>query len=196
MAEFSIIADVSDFLVKRFKENLSPEPLQSPEAIQLASPSDKNVDFQLGLYLYDVKEFSEYRQSEMIRNERKQTRPPLPLTLSYMLFLNNKAQMAAGAQAEMRVLGRAMQYIVDNPVISMGDVHPFEEADPDLDPSINQVNLSFDDKVKIWQAMNIPYQVAVYFTVSPVMLSSRVSKDIRRVTHMETVLKNGNDKTT
>lgn len=185
MAEFSIIADVSDFLIKKLKENLCPELIQSPETILLASPNDKNVNFQLGLYLYDMKEFSEYRQSEMIRGLNTQTRPPRPFTLYFMLYLNSKAQMAAGAQAEMRILGRAVQYLSDEPEISVLDAHMFEDAEPDENPSIALINISFDEKIKIWQALNTPFQMAVYFTVSPVLLSSRTKQDISRVTHIE-----------
>lgn len=188
MADFSIIADISDLLIKKLRENMCPEPMQSPEAIQLAAPSEKNVDFQLGLFLYDMKEFSEYRSSGMVREKRTQTPPPKPLTLHFMLFLNNKAQLAAGAQAEMRILARAMQYLFDNPYLSMSDAHNFEE-EPDPEAAITFLNMSFEEKMRVWQALNVPYQVATYFTVAPVLISSRIKQSIVRVTEFDARIK-------
>ena len=48
MADFSIVSDVSNELLKVLRDNICPELIQSPEAISLAIPSDKNADFQLG----------------------------------------------------------------------------------------------------------------------------------------------------
>ena len=50
MADFSIISDVSNEVLKLLRENICPELIQSPESIALAAPTDKNADFQLGLY--------------------------------------------------------------------------------------------------------------------------------------------------
>lgn len=181
MADFSIIADVSSLLVKRLREEICPEPLQSPEAIQLVGPTDKNADFQLGLYLYDIRDFGEYRISGQVRGPNSEkTFPPRPLTLSYLLFLNSKAQIAAGAEAEQRILGRAIQALADHPEVDIQTAHLFE-GEPDENAAVTFLNLSFEDKSKIWSCLNIPYQVAVYFNVSPVMLSSRRSEPFTRV---------------
>lgn len=188
MADFSIIADMSDLLIKKLRENMCPEPMQSPEAIQLASPLEKNVDFRLGLFLYDIKELGEYRSSGMVREKRIQTPPPKPMTLSFMLFLNNKAQLAAGAQAEMRILARAMQYFFDNPFLDISQAHSFED-EPDPEAAISFLNMSFEEKARVWQALNAPYQVATYFTVAPVLISSRIKTPIVRVTELDAQLK-------
>ena len=47
MADFSIISDVSNEVLKLLRENICPELIQSPESIALAAPTDKNADFQL-----------------------------------------------------------------------------------------------------------------------------------------------------
>ena len=46
MADFSIISDVSNEVLKLLRENICPELIQSPESIALAAPTDKNADFQ------------------------------------------------------------------------------------------------------------------------------------------------------
>lgn len=44
MADFSIISDVSNEVLKLLRENICPELIQSPESIALAAPTDKNAD--------------------------------------------------------------------------------------------------------------------------------------------------------
>ena len=89
MADFSIISDVSNEVLKVLREQICPELIQSPESIALAMPTDKNADFQLGLYLYDVQELREYRQMDQIRLRGNQSQyPPKPRKVAvFLLFL-------------------------------------------------------------------------------------------------------------
>lgn len=188
MADFSIISDVSDTLIRLMRDSLCPEPVQSPESIKLASPADKNADFQLGLFLYDIREYGEYRSSAPVRRtDNTRTPPPKPLALFYLLFLNSKAQIAAGAEAEQRILGRGLQALTDNPFIRVAR-SALPDSPPEEPASITFLTLSFDDKSKIWSALTMPYQVGVYFSVSPVLLSSRRSESVVRVTDADFTL--------
>lgn len=181
MADFSVVADVSNTLLRLLRRELCPEPVQSPESIRLAAPTDKTGDFQLGIFLYDLRELGEYRTSApVLRGETVRTPPPKTLTLSYMIFLNAKAQIASGAEAEQRILARAMQVLADNPSVDAAQQPSAETSDGAA--GITFQNLSFEDKSKIWASLNTPYQVGIYFTVSPVFLSSRRSADFVRVT--------------
>ena len=76
MADFSIISDVSNEVLKLLRENICPELIQSPESIALAAPTDKNADFQLGLYLYDIQELREYQQQDMNYNPQQMNTEP------------------------------------------------------------------------------------------------------------------------
>lgn len=182
MADFSIISDTSSALLKLLRENLCPDPVVSPESISLVSPSDKNGDFQLGLYLYDLRELCEYRNTTPVHNENSlRTRPPKPLSLYYVLFINNKAQISAGAEMEQRIFGRAIQTISDCGRLGLSEANPYLQPDEDT-AAISLLNHSFEDKTKIWSALQSPYQMGVYFMVSPVLLSSRVQERITRVT--------------
>lgn len=186
MADFSIIADMSEAVLRKLREALCPEAMQSPEAIQIAAPTDKNGDFQLGIFLYDIREMSEYRSSTKIRNANgTKTLPPKPLSLFYMLFLNSRAQVASGAQAEQRILGRAIQALSDDPFMDVTAVHAFDDPEEEA-AGITFLNLSFEDKTKIWQGLSTPYQVALYFSVSPVLISSRKVTPFSRVIAAET----------
>ncbi len=184
MAEFSIIADVSNAVLKLLRENVCPEPVQVPEAVMLTSPSDKNSDFQLGIFLYDVKDYSEYRSSVPTRDKNTLQMPDRPLSLSYMLYLNSKSQMTIGAETEQRIIGRSLQTLMDNPVVNISLAHPYQNSD-EANAGITLLNMPFEEKSKVWSSLSLPYQVGVYFTVSPVMLSSRNTKDFVRVKSLE-----------
>jgi hypothetical protein len=181
MADFSIIADASATLLRMLRAELCPEPIQSPESISLNAPTDKNADFMLGAYLYDVKELSEYRATTMAYDERNmRTSPAKPLSLYYVLFINNKAQVAAGAEMEQRIFGRVIQIMMDNPQLMLRETNPYLAEDED-DAAISLLTLTFEDKSKIWQALSAPYQLGVFLNVSPLMLTPRSTMPVSRV---------------
>lgn len=180
MADYSIIADVSSSVLKIFRESLCPELIASPESIALVTPTDKNGDFQLGMFLYDIKELSEYRSNiPHVGHDNMRRFPDFPLTLSYLLFTNSKAQIAAGADMEQRILGKAIQAIRDNSTVNLKGTNPYL-GDYEETTGISVVNLNFEDKSKIWSALSTPYQVGVYFAVSPVFITpQRVIETVR-----------------
>ena len=181
MADFSIISDVSNAILKLLREQICPELIQSPESIMLISPSDKNADFQLGLYLYDIQELREYKQMDLIRMGKSTAKyPPKPLNLYFALFINSKAQITSDAENEQRILGRAMQVLMDNAILYDNSGEWDEES-----ASITFLPLSFEDKTKLWSVLSMPYQLAVYFSVSPVLLSSRRVHRFTRVLSAE-----------
>ena len=180
MADFSIISDVSNEVLNVLREQICPELIQSPESIALGIPSDKNADFQLGLYLYDVQELREYRQMDPIRLWWVlRLVSPKPLTLYYALYVNTKSQLTSNAENEQRILGRALQVLMDHAILY--DMEGEEEASA----SITILPLSFEEKTKIWSVLNVPYQLGIYFSVSPVLLSSRRVRSFKRVVAAE-----------
>lgn len=185
MADFSIVADVSAGLLKLLRAQMCPTPVSAPESIRLAAPTDKNGDFQLGLYLYDLRELGEYRAGAMQRGaDNIRRRPPRPLTLHYMLFLNSKAQITTGAESEQRILARALQILADYPALDINEVHPFSQ-ELEESAAITMLTLTFEEKTKIWAALSTPYQLGIYFSVSPLMLSSRREEPFARVREVE-----------
>ena len=180
MADFSIISDVSNEVLKLLRENICPELIQSPESIALAAPTDKNADFQLGLYLYDIQELREYQNLDMIRLRGNQAQyPPKPLNLFFVLYMNTKSQMMSNVENEQRILGRAMQVLMDHAIL-------YETAENDeTSASITLLPMSYEEKTKIWSVLSIPYQLGIYFSVAPVLLSSRRIRSFKRVVAAE-----------
>ena len=177
MGDFNVISEVSNAILKTMRDNLCPELIQSPESIMLTVPSDKNADFQLGLYLYDIQEMREYRQTEYVRISHSQRQlPPKPLNLYYALYINSKSQLTVDAENEQRILGRVMQILMDYPIL------PETTADEDdMGITITFQTMSFEEKSKLWSVLSTPYQLAVYFSVAPVLLSSRKISSFTRV---------------
>ena len=176
MADFSIISDVSNQILKFLRESICPELIQSPEALILTSPTDKKSDYQMGIYLYDIQELREYQSREMINVRSGSAQyPPKPLTLFYAAYINSKAQMMSSSDNEQRILGRTIQALMDKGTLE--DVTG-ENGEP---ASITLLQMSFEEKSKIWSTLNEPYQLAIYFSVSPALLSSRRVRTFQRV---------------
>ncbi|MFR9189870.1 MAG: Pvc16 family protein [Anaerotruncus massiliensis (ex Togo et al. 2019)] len=173
-------------LLKALRKGLCPEPVQSPESIQLASPADKNAISSSGFSSTTSGRWANTAPAPRWSG-RATGGVPQTADLCYLLFLNGKAQIAAGAEAEQRILGRALQALADDPAVGLARLHSFE-GEADEDAAITFLNLSFDDKSKIWSSLSVPYQLGVYFSVSPVLLSSTRSESFVRVRESEVTL--------
>ena len=182
MADYTIISDVSQHMVKILREKMCPEPIPSPNNITASSPSEQDVDYILGLYLYDIREEGEVAVPRMVGTGRTRLRrPPKPYSLYYMLFLNGSSQMGLKAADTQKILGRAAQIINDGNSVDPRQLQSWLETD---EPPINFLpgKISLEDKVRVWSAINKPYQVSLFYKAAPVFISSEVVVDPPRVT--------------
>ena len=182
MSDFSVISEISNEILKVLRENICPELIQSSESVKLVTPTDKSADFQLGLYLYDIQEMREFKQMDLIRTGANKAKfPGRPLNLFYALYINSKSQMMADAESEQRIIGRSIQILMDHTVLN----NSASEDSDEEEAAITFLTMSFEDKSKLWSVLSMPYQLAVYFTVSPVILSSRRTYSFTRVLQTE-----------
>ena len=185
MADYTIISDVSQHMVKLLREKMCPEPIPSPNNITASSPSEQDVDYILGLYLYDIREEGEVAVPRMVGTGRTRLRrPPKPYSLYYMLFLNGSSQMGLKAADTQKILGRAAQIISDGNSVDPRQLQSWLETD---EPPIifMPAKISLEDKVRVWSAINKPYQVSLFYKAAPVFISSEVVVDPPRVTEAE-----------
>lgn len=185
MADYTIISDVSQHMVKILREKMCPEPIPSPNNITASSPSEQDVDYILGLYLYDIREEGEVAVAPMIGTGRTRlTRPPKPYSLYYMLFLNGSSQMGLKAADTQKILGRAAQIISDGNSVYPRQLQSWLETE---EPPIvfSPAKISLEDKVRVWSAINKPYQVSLFYKAAPVFISSEIIVDPPRVTQAE-----------
>lgn len=181
MADYSIIADISNFIVDNLRQKMCPETIPSASNIEVASPADKDSDYVLGLYFYDIRQEENVALPGMVPVGRtKRVKSPKAYSLHYMLYVNASSQMGFKAIDIQKILGRAVQVVNDNTTVLPSRLQPWLDVDePPILISPSQIAL--EDKVKIWQAINKPYQVGMFYKAAPVFLSSEIVIDSPRV---------------
>lgn len=175
MAGFTGIASASEKLQKMMQEALVPNLAASPGRIALCSPSDEE-DVSLGIFLYDIQEYVHMRSHTMIDlPDGRQKRPPMYLTLYYMMTPYAAGDMRFRRVQEERILGRVIQYFYDHPVFRLGDT----------EVQIQMERISTEDKLKLWNFPNAPYKTSVFYKLSPVPVDSEIVNTVDRVTEVE-----------
>ena len=80
-----------------------------------------------------------------------------------------------------KIIGRAAQIVNDGNSVNPRELQPWlEEEEPPI--IFSPAKLSLEDKVRVWSAINKPYQVSLFYKASPVLLSSEIVVDPPRVT--------------
>ena len=181
MADYTIISDVSSYIVRTLREKMCPEPIPSPNNIEISSPADQDVDYIVGLYLYGVREESDVTQRPLMQRGQVQLqRPPRPYGLYYMVFINGSSQMGLKAPDIQKIIGRAAQIVNDNNSVLPNQLQNWlDTQEPPI--VLSQAKISLEEKVRVWQAINKPYQISLFYKAAPVFLSSEVVINTPRV---------------
>jgi hypothetical protein len=187
MGDYTLISDIGNTLVKLLQKNMVPEPVGKPEMIGLCSPNEPG-EFTLTAFLYHIEESGEYRRNEMIAEATNKLRyPPVSLKLNYLVTAHSKAALSSRCLDENLILGRVIQTFNDNRTFELiqqdGTVR---ESDETLQIEYN--NLSYDELRKIWSFTNAPYKLSLSFTVKPVLIDSKRTREVRRVAEAEFTL--------
>jgi len=182
MADYPIISDISSHIVKVLREKMCPEPIPSPNNIEVSSPAEQDVDYILGLYLYDIREEGEIAAPPLAdMGKTRLRRPPKPYALYYMLFINGSSQMGLKAHDIQKIIGRAAQIVSDGNILYPNTLQTWlEHEEPPI--MLSGAKISLEEKVRVWSAINKPYQVSLFYKAAPVLLSSEIVVDSPRVT--------------
>lgn len=182
MADYPIIADISNYIVRTLRGKMCPEPIPSPNNIEVSSPADQDVDYILGLYLYDIREATGTAMTPFLpAGQVRLQKTPKPYDLYYMVFINGSSQMGLKALDIQKILGRVAQLVNDNNSVLPNQLQKWlDTTEPPI--VISQAQISLEEKVRVWQAINKPYQVSLFYKAGPVFLSSEVVIDAPRVT--------------
>ena len=181
MADYTIISDVSAFIVRTLREKMCPEPVPSPNNIEISSPASQDVDYIIGLYLYDIREETQIASPPMVERGKVQLlKPPKPYSLYYMVFINGSSQMGLKAPDIQKIIGRVAQIVGDNSSVSPHELQPWlDGSEPPI--VLSQAKMELDEKVRVWQAINKPYQISLFYKAAPVFLSSELIVEPPRV---------------
>ena len=188
MGRYTVISDVGNAIIKLLRENLTPQPVLNPDSINLCTPVD-NGNSVLGLYLYDLKESDEIRDTEMVNvGIGKQKYPSMNLNLFYMMTAYSSSDIKFRASDDHLILGKAIQILYDYPYIKPFEANA-EGAKNDKTMRIQMLNLPFEEKTKTWNFPNIPYRLSVFYKVFPVELESSKIKTVQRVVDLNITAK-------
>ena len=182
MADYPIISDVSSYIVRTLREKMCPEPIPSPNNIEISSPLSQDVDYIVGLYLYDIREDVEVTGPRYVQTGRAQiSKPPRPYALYYMVFINGSGQMGLKDPDIQKIIGRIAQIVNDNSSVRPDELQSWlDTQEPPI--VLSQAKISLEEKVRVWQAINKPYQISLFYRAGPVYLSSGEIIDTPRVT--------------
>ena len=181
MADYPIISDVSSYIVRTLREKMCPEPIPSPNNIEISSPLSQDVDYLVGLYLYDIREDVEVTGPRYVQTGRAQiSKPPRPYALYYMVFINGSGQMGLKDPDIQKIIGRIAQIVNDNSSVRPDELQSWlDTQEPPI--VLSQAKISLEEKVRVWQAINKPYQISLFYRAAPVYLSSGEYIDTPRV---------------
>lgn len=184
MAGYTIISDVGNTIVKILRDNMVPDVIPNADAIGLCSPADKG-DFVLGLHLYDVKESEEVFSNGMrMSGQNEQRYPSKYMNLFYMLTAYSMSDVKFRASEEQRILGRAIQVLMDHGILDAKMIGVSAAADS-YPIKIEMLRLENEEKMKLWNMPDVPYKLSLFYKVSPIEIESTRVKAVHRVTEIE-----------
>ena len=186
MGRYTVIADISEKIVSLLCDGMVPDLIPDKNGIGLCGPDEKG-DFSVGIYLYDIEENNDFKRSGMINYSYDQQKfPPVVLSLYYMITAYSTSDIKFRAVQEQRILGRVMQILADNSIINGED---FGNDTMGADIRIELLNLSTEEKMKLWNDTTKPYKTSLCYRVTPIELESTKARRISRVTEFTVELK-------
>ena len=80
-----------------------------------------------------------------------------------------------------KIIGKIAQIVNDNSSVRPNELQSWLDAD---EPPIvlSQAKISLEEKVRVWQAINKPYQISLFYKAAPVYMSSGETIDTPLVT--------------
>lgn len=189
MAEYTAIADVGRTLVKLLRDRMST--LIDASDVGLLSPDrvGSDPDVRLGLYLYKVAENAQMQNERPpVSGPTSRAGRPLRLDLRYLLTAyppTGGSDESANTEEQHDVLGRAMQVLQDDSIITGSDLVGFDAGEA-LHVSI--LPGEHNEVVNMWTTFSeVAYQPSVAYLVTPVVIDSTHEEPAEPVVEREVV---------
>lgn len=187
MADYTAIYEAGNALVELFRRNMTPEPINKPELIGLASPYEPE-DLQLTVHLVHAEDASSGAASGYVQESVKvQRRAPLPLKLTYLITAHSKAPVQNREGDEQRIMGRVLQVLRDNTQLTADMlIGSLAKHEAKLNVSMSKAN--FEQMTKFWTHSAKPYKLSVMCQVSSVQIDSNKTRTVGRVKDVKITL--------
>ncbi|MDE6621353.1 MAG: DUF4255 domain-containing protein [Lachnospiraceae bacterium] len=182
MGNYTIIAGTGRRLVEVLQNVLVPDLVQSADEIGLRSPEDRG-DVVVGAFLYDVRLSEEVFQHSRVVTKERISKPPVLLSLYYMITAYSKSDAAYRLMRDELILGRIIQYFYDNPILLSNEADPHMAGGTEL--HVQMLNPDTDERSKIWNFPNVGNRLSLFYKISPVAIDSTDGKAISKVTEMD-----------
>jgi Pvc16 N-terminal domain len=137
---------------------------------------------QINLFLYNTQIDGALRNQDISGKVKpgETGRPPLPLTLFYLVTAYNNEKDEVKSQM---LLGQAMSVLHDHPLLGAAEIKDATDADvpgSDLHHQIERVRITpqplpIDELSKLWTGFQTPYRTSAAYQVSVVLIESRRS---------------------
>lgn len=177
MASYTAISSITKKIAELMQKELVPNLIPSEEYIGFASPNERD-SLMLGIFLYDIRESDEIKANRMLVKDSNTMRyPPVYLNLYYMITAYADGDVLFRALREEMILGKIIRYFHDNSVIMA------ENGEVPVKAEI--MNMSIEEKSKIWSLVGMPYKLSVFYKVSPVTIDSGRIREVTRVTGID-----------
>jgi hypothetical protein len=169
MATFNAIQEVSEILRRILHEGLHQSVGATCIIHDLVNTPSGGMT--LTLTLYEVAEDPSARNKPDIRvvqNHQITTRrSPAALLLRYMI-----TAWSGRIVDDQRILGRAIQTLYDNAVISGPELAGSSLSGGDEAIAVTMIQQSIEDRTHVWRAYDKPYRLSVNYEVRVVKLAS------------------------
>ena len=97
-----------------------------------------------------------------------------------MIYINGGGQSGLKDLDVQKILGRVAQIVEDYPSVDPNAVQTWLEGkEPPI--VLSQARIGMDEKTRVWQVIQKPYQVALFYKAAPVYLSSEIVHNPARV---------------
>ena len=182
-----VLAAVSGAIRRILWNSFFADPVVRPlvgteEAIVFLNPTQTAQDsgnrVSLWLYLIAENEFVKNAPPQRVADDTEQF-PPLALDLYYLL---TPFTPVTSPEADLLILGRAMQALYDNARTTL--INPTAQVAEDL--SINLFRRTLDELSRVWEALQEPYRLSVCYQVRVTRVDSTLSSTVHPVLEMTT----------
>lgn len=103
-----MIHEVSRTICRHLVEQLYPDYLLDRDGVQLCIPRHEHQDVQIGIYLYDISEYSITAQRYASVDGDSRVFPPKLMELSYLIFVNEDARFGGYNKEQEEILYEKM----------------------------------------------------------------------------------------
>ena len=163
-----------------------PDLIAHPDGVGLAHPADKG-DLNLSLFLYGVKENTDYRSSDYIDRGGGELRfPPIALDLFYLITAHSASDIQSRGIDEHRIIGKTIQTFYDHAVLKGEDLVG-SLAGSDQAIRITKEEVPLETVINFFPDM--PYKLSLSYAVGPVFVDSNRTKSVTRVTERKVQLR-------